>query len=89
MKSLRTSRRTYRVAEETAASDGIPEEKLREYLAMDNDARWQLLVTKVAQSRREGKLTDADLDTFAAGAKQVLDETQYARLCELIRALKS
>lgn len=72
-------------------SDGseVTAEKLETYLAMDDQSRWQLLLSKVTEAKKSGMMSDSDLDAFAQSCRGMISEEQYAHLIQLITTLKS
>ena len=72
---------------ENAAGDDMSA-AIRRYSGMSESALMTELLARVAEGRRSGTLTDADLDDFYAKASPVLDQAQREKLKGLVEGLK-
>ena len=90
MKSLR-SYASYRTSEQDpdpAPDTNTTYDTVQSYLNLSQEERWKLLVSKVASSKAQGSLSDADLEKMVQTAKNLLSPEQYAEMQRLVGSLK-
>lgn len=75
---------------EDFGADGDEVSKVvNKYAGKSDDAIMNDLVGMVMQQRREGKLSDRDLDAFAENAGRMMSPEQQAKLRGIIKQLKN
>lgn len=73
--------------ENTSADDGI-QSAMRRYAGMSESQLVTEMLARAAEGRKNGTLTDADLDDFFAKASPALSPAQRERLKGLVDSLK-